>query len=56
MQVRGWCDAGPQMVRCRSTDGAIQVPGWHDAGLDVLMQVRGWCDAGPRMEKINVTS
>ena len=27
----------------------MQVPGWLDAGVDVLMQVRGQCDAGPRM-------
>ena len=27
MQVHGWCNAGPRMVRCRSTDGARQVPG-----------------------------
>ena len=24
----------------------MQVPGWLDAGTDVLMQVLGWCDAG----------
>ena len=32
MQVLGWCDAGPRMVLCRSSDGVIQVLGWCDAG------------------------